>query len=303
MNVFLTGATGYVGSRVAKRLLSRDDSVTALVRSPEAKRTLTQQGIDAVIGDLAQPELFLPVVRQADAVIHTAFNHSGDFFEQVKVEKSALDAMLKALSGSNKPLIATSGTGVLGDTGRNPVDETFSVNWEFPASVRAQLEVACAEAAKMGVRTCVLRLPILVYGDGQSQFVPTLIQTAKRNGISYYIGNGTNRLSAVHVEDVADLYILALDQASAGSLYNVADNDSVSSRELAEAVAFVSGVDRVESTSLEQASQVVHPFTVLLLSMNNAISGAAAKRALGWQPGTHASLLKDLYHGSYAVQA
>jgi nucleoside-diphosphate-sugar epimerase len=298
----LTGATGYIGSRIASRLLSRGYSVTGLARSEAAKQNLEKRGMNAVIGDLAQPESFLDTVSRTDAVIHTAFNHSGDFFEEVNVEKIALDAVLTALEGSNKKLIITSGSGVLGDTGEKSVDETFPVPWEFPASVRAKVEVACIDAAAKGVHTCVLRLPVLVYGNGQSQFVPALIDTAKRNRVSYYVGDGTNRLSCVHVEDVADLFILALDKAPAGSLYNVANDVPVFSRELSEGIASAAQVNKIASVTIEEASQTIHPFVALLLSMNNSVTGEAAKQRFDWSPGTlYPSLLKDLYNGSYSV--
>lgn len=303
MNVFLTGATGYIGSRVADRLLGRGDSITALTRNNTARQKLEKQGMNVVISDLAQPESFIPAAKQADAIIHTAFNHSGDFFEEVDHEKNAVDAILTALKGSNKKLITTSGSGVLGDTGNKPAEEFFPVDWEFPASVRAKMEIACTSAADEGVHTCVLRLPVLVYGNGKSQFIPALINSAKHNQTSYYVGDGSNRLSCVHVEDAADLYVLALDKAPAGSLYNVANDMTVSSRELSEAIASAAQIHSVESTTLEQFSQLVHPFVALLLSMNNAITGKAAKQDFNWSPGLlYPSLIKDLREGSYQIR-
>jgi len=304
MKVFLTGATGYVGARVAKRLKARGHSVVGLVRSEETRQKLRAQGMDAVVGDLAVPESFIEALRSADGVIHTAFNHAGDFFEEVKTEQRAIEAMLDALRGSGKPFVVTNGTGVLGDTGEVPADDSRVVNSEFPAAVRAEFETLLKEATSDNVRTVVLRLPILLYGYGQSVLLPVLVDTAKRTKVSYYIGEGQNRLSTAHVDDVADLFVLALEKAPAGSIFNVSVGEPVSGLELAKAICEAVGSDcQVESISFEKAGEVWNPFFALLLSMNNQVSGHGVVTKLGWQPSGKPTIIDDLTHGSYRLVA
>jgi nucleoside-diphosphate-sugar epimerase len=300
MRIFLTGITGYVGSRVAERLKKQGHSVVGLVRSDADQQRLQAQGVEVIKGDLSHHSLLAEVAQASDGVIHTAFNHAGDFLKEVMLERQAIEVMVDALGQSGKPFIATNGTGVLGDTGAMPVDESVAVNSEFPASVRAEFETLLKDAVPNGVRTVVLRLPILLYGYGQSVLLPTLVETAKRTQVSYYIGEGTNRLSTTHVDDVADLFVLALEKAAAGSIYNVSGGDSVSGFELASAVCEAIGNScRLESTSFEKAQEIWNPFAALLLSLNNQVSGQQAMTELNWKPRNIPTLLDDLKHGSY----
>jgi len=299
MKVLLTGATGYIGSGVAEKLRARGHEVTAFVRGEEKKRSVEAQGMDAVIGTLEDPTALVEAAQEVDAVIHTAFDHTSDFFKGVEVEGRALDALLVSLKGSGKTLIGTSAAGVLGDTGETPADEDTSLPDEeaWPVARRGRLESKLIDAAP-DLRTIVLRLPVLVYGHGASQFPPMLIRTAKETGTSYYVGDGTNKLSAAHVDDIADLYVLALEKASPGTLYNVAAGDPVEPRAMAEAVKEAAGVDKTESISEEEAGELWNPFVALLLSLNFWLSGDKAERELGWMP-KGPSLLDDLRSGSY----
>ena len=298
MEVLLTGATGYVGKQVAAKLTASGHSVTGLVRSEDEARKLEATGIRAVLGDLNTPLTVLEAARRVDAVVHTAFGHGGDFFDEVEVEQTCIDTLLAGLAGSGKTLVATSAAGVLGDTGDVPLDEDAPlpsvVDW--PVAKRAALETKLNSAAT-DLCTVVLRLPVLVYGDGGSQFPPMLIQTAKTEGVSYYVGKGSNKISAAHVADIAELYVLALENAPSGSLYNVAA-EALKTKELAEAVKEAAEVNATESLSVEQAGKIWNPFTALLLSMNFQVSGEKAKRELGWSP-QRISLLDDLTAGSY----
>jgi len=193
---------------------------------------------------------------------------------------------------------------VLGDTGTVPADDGFAVNPEFPAAVRAEFETLLKEATSDNVRTVVLRLPILLYGHGQSVLLPVLVDTAKRTGVAYYIGKGQNRLSTAHVQDAAELFVLALEKAAAGSIFNVSVGEPVSGVELAKAVCEAVGGDcRVESISFEKAGEVWNPFFALLLSMNNQVFARRAMTELGWQPSGNPTLLNDLARGSYRQPA
>lgn len=299
MKILLTGATGYVGSRVSEKLRAKGHEVTAFVRSEEKRKGLEAQGLNLVVGRLEDPATLVQAAQEVDAVIHTAFDHVGDFFKGVEVEGHALDALLASLKGSGKTLIATSAAGVLGDTRGTPADEDTLLPDEqaWPVAKRGRLEAKLV-AAGSGLRTIVLRLPVLVYGRGASQFPPMLINTAKKMGTSYYVGDGTNKLSAAHVEDIADLYVLALEKAPSGSLYNVAAGEPVEPRAMAEAVKEAAGVDRTESIGQEKAGELWNPFVALLLSLNFWLSSEKAKRELGWTP-EGPSLLNDLRRGSY----
>lgn len=297
MNVLLTGATGYVGKQVAEKLTAGGHNVTGLVRSEAKARELGAAGMGAVLGDLSAPLTVLEAAKRVDAVVHTAFDHGGDFFDQVEVEQRFIDTLLAGL-GSGKTLVATSAAGVLGDTGDEPVmeDAPLPPVADWPVAKRGALETKLSAADDL--RTIVLRLPVLVYGDGGSQFPPMLIQTAKARGVSYYVGEGNNKISAAHVADIAELYVLALENAPSGSLYNVAA-EALKTKELAEAVMEAAEVDATESLSVEQAGEIWNPFTTLLLSVNFQMSGEKAKRQLGWSP-QRVSLLEDLTSGSYA---
>ena len=299
MKVLLTGATGYVGSRVVEKLEGRGHEVVAFVRSEERRAGIEARGMGAVVGWLEDPSTLIDAAREVDAVVHTAFDHAGDFFAAVDAEARALGALVPALSATGKTLVATSAAGVLGDTGATPADEDAPLPDEeaWPVAKRGRLEAQLMDVSP-GLRTVVLRLPVLVYGHGASQFPPLLINKAKEMGVSYYLGKGENKLSAAHVDDIAELYALALENAPVGSLYNVAAGEPVETRELAEAVAQAAGVDRVGNTDQEKAGDLWNPFVALLLSMNFWLSAEKAKRELGWRP-QEMSLLEDLKHSSY----
>jgi nucleoside-diphosphate-sugar epimerase len=299
MHVFLTGATGYLGSHAAIRLLAAGHSVTGLARNEAAAAKLVRSGIAPVHGDLRQPALLADAARRADAVIHAAFSHdTASFEEALRLDREATDALTGALAGTGKPLIATSGSGLLGDTGPTPVDESFPVNPAFLLAPRVAAERDVIGAAARGVRAVVLRFPLYVYGNGGSVFVPWLIQQGRKTGFVPYIGTGDHRSSAVHVEDAADLYLRALERAPAGSLYHGAAEHGVSARALAEAIGRAQGLP-ARSVPLEQAAADWGPRMAAFLSMNNQTASERAVNDLGWQPRAATTLLADVEFGSY----
>lgn len=303
MHYFVTGGTGYLGSRIVSRLLARGDTVVGLARNSTAEQKLRAARIEPYVGDLARPSDFLKLLKAVDGVILTAFDHSGDWWAAVEQERAVAHAVAKALAGTDKPLVATTATGVVGDTGPVPVDESFPGQSDFPARPRMAVEHDLKRAADNGVRTVVIRPAVLLHGHGGSQFAPLLVHSAKATGISGYVGEGKNRIAAAHVDDVADLYVLAADGAPAGSVYNAAGAD-VSTLELADAVnAAVGGSATVESVTSEKAVELWTAFPALLLGINNRTSGERARKELGWRPyvGTP-SLLDDLATGSYAMR-
>ena len=294
MTIFLTGASGYLGAGIARRLMQAGHDVVGLVR----RAGTAPAGVREVSGDLKDPASFVDACATADAVIHTAFGHDDDFGAAVAVERAAVDAVLAALKGSDKPVILSSAAGVLGDTGPMPAGERAPVSTDFPAGIRGFLEDR-VRAGGDGVRISAMRLPVLVYGDGGSQLVPALIAAARRDGVSRYVGDGTNRLSTVHVDDAADAYVAALHRAGQGRIYNLSA-ETVTGADLAHAVARAAGVTRVEGGPLAEAQAAIHPFLALLMSMTFDLDPSATRTDLNWRP-AGPSLLQDLRTGSYAT--
>jgi nucleoside-diphosphate-sugar epimerase len=299
MNIFLTGATGYLGSHLATRLLDAGHIVIGLARNEAAEAKLRPRGITPVRGDLHDPATLADAARHADAVIHTAFSHdSGSFEDALRLDRGATAAFVEALAGTGKPLIASSGSGLLGDTGPDPVDETFRIDPGFLLAPRAAAEQDVLRAAVRGVRAVVLRFPLYVYGNGDSVFVPWLIAQVRKTGAVPYVGTGEHRASAVHVEDAADLYLLALERAPAGSLYHGAAEHGVTARALAEAIGRAHHVP-ARSVSSSEAAREWGPRMAAFLSMTNQTASERAVAELGWQPRTGTTLLADVEFGSY----
>ncbi|MEM1047498.1 MAG: NAD-dependent epimerase/dehydratase family protein [Pseudomonadota bacterium] len=294
MRVFLTGSSGYLGTAIAEKLLGRGHRVAGLVRRPGS----APAGVEEAIGNLANPKEFLAGLAEADAVIHTAFDHRADFADAVAIEKAALEAMLSALSDRAIPVVLTSAAGLLGDTGGEPAPDSAPVSPDFPARIRGYVEEWCRTRTE-GPFLTAIRLPVLVYGRGGSQFLPLLLETARRDGISRYVGAGTNRLSAVHVDDAASAYVAALEVGQAGGVINLSA-ETVTGAGLAALIGRAASIDRVESASLETAQAAIHPFAALLLSMNFDLRVDAAKSRLNWAP-QGPSLFDDVVTGSYSV--
>lgn len=300
MKVLVTGATGYLGSRVVQALTARGHQVAGLVRGLDGADRLRRTGIEPVLGDLAQPTSFTAAALAADGVIHTAFGHGTDFMAAVDEERRAVRVLIEVLVGTGKRLVASTATGVLGDAGPEPVDESFPGQPDFPGRVRMGVEEDLKAAAARGVRTSVVRPATLVHGHGASQFVPMLVAAARRTGVAGYLGEGRNRLAAVHVDDLADLFVRALEQAEPGAIYNGAGAD-VSTLELAQAIAAGNPGLRAASLAPEQATGAWGAFPAMLLGISNRASGKRARRELGWAPyAATPSLVQDLSAGSYA---
>lgn len=304
MRYLVTGASGYLGSRVVARLIARGHHVLGLARSENAAAIITGLGAEPVIGDLADPEVWLPVARTADCVVHTAFDHGGDFMEAVEEERRTVGALVEAFGGTGRLIVGTTATGVLGDTGPDgPVDETFPGQTSFPARVRMAVEEDLQAAAARDVRAVVIRPAILVHGHGASQFVPHLVAAAHRSGVAAYNGEGSNRITTVHVDDLADLYALAVERAPAGSIYNAAGGE-ISTRALAEALAAGKAGLRTASVTPDAAAGIWGAFPAMLLGIENRAAGTRACRELGWSPyAATPSLADELRFGTYVARS
>jgi nucleoside-diphosphate-sugar epimerase len=305
MKIFLIGATGFIGNAVAKRLLQEKHVVVGLVRSKEAKEKLQQQGIVPYLGTLDEPTKLLPMIKEADVVIYAAYGYEkAERTEQELLSgKSHLTDLLQAMHGSNKQFIFTSGTGVFPDTGdRIYTEQTIftPINSSLNMARRA-LEIEVQAAAQHKVHSIVLRPPT-AYGNGGSLMIPRfLLDHALKTGDSIYCtGTENNKWSAVHVDDLADLYLLAIDKAAAGSLYNAASESGITTLAIAESISRSAGLfGKTKAVSLEKAQEIFGHWANWW-ALNNQCSGEKAKTELGWAP-SRLSMLADIEKGSYRV--
>lgn len=304
MHIFLTGATGYVGARIARRLLENGHTVSGLARSSESAAKLSHTGVTPHEGDLARPETLAAGAKNADGVIHTAFGNDFDNFGgMVETDLAALEALVGALAGTGKPLIASNGSAFLGDTGDALADETRPADETSYFAPRARPDRRLQEAASQhNLRAAVLRLPFFVYGDNGSVFAPALLHFARQAGRSIYVGAGDNRASAVHVEDAARAYVLALEKATPGAIYHLADGSGPTFRQIAHAVSDNLGVP-IQSVDRAEAEAVWGPGLTAFFTISNQLDASKARRELGWEPAPgRPSLLDDLARGSYKAK-
>lgn len=297
MKVFLTGASGYVGSVVAEKLKGKGYEVAGLARKDAAEAKLRERKIQPVRGDLQDFENLKKAASEADAVIHTAFSHNfSDYNDAVKLDRNVIAAFAESLLGTNKPFIATSSSAILGDTRGNEADEDYPFDQSSPRLLRGEAERDVLQLSSKGIRGIVLRLPLFVYGRGGSSFVPFMIRQAQDAGAANYVETGEQKVSAVHVEDAADLYVLALETSTAKGLYNVAA-ESVSLRDLNEAIARLLNV-RAQGITKERAKESFGKMFDFL-SINNQLSAEKARRELGWRANANKTILDDIENGSY----
>jgi nucleoside-diphosphate-sugar epimerase len=290
MNIFLTGATGYIGSAVADALLKAGHSVTGLARSDEAAGQLHLKGITPHRGDLTSPATLRDAASALDGVIHTGTTNDG------RLDQAAIRAMLEAMNGSGKPFVYTSGVWVLGATGDKIADEGAPVNPVALVAWRPVVERMVLESAQQGVRAIVIR-PAVVYGRGGG-ILADLVRSARENGAARYVGTGDNHWPTIDVDDLADLYLRAFERATAGTLLHAADTFAYRVREIAAAASAGAGSDsRTESWPLDQARKTLGAYADALV-LDQRVSAAKATTMLGWRPRA-TGVLDDLRRGSY----
>jgi nucleoside-diphosphate-sugar epimerase len=294
MKVFLTGATGYIGSAVAEKLRAAEHELTGLARSDAAASRLTAAGVRPVQGDFSDTKSVGSAARAADAVISMATTYDP------AVDGPAIDAILDALAGSNKPFIYTSGIWSHGDTGGKVVDETAPPQPAELVKWRQAVEDRVREGARRGVRTVVIR-PAIVYGRGGG--IPAgFVESARKEGSARYVGTGQNRWPFVHVDDLADLYLLALENASPGSLLLGVSGPSHPVRDVAAAASRGAGAGgRTTAWPLEEARKSLGPYADALV-LDQQATGRRAEETLGWKP-RGPGVLEDMERGSYARSA
>ena len=294
MLIFLTGATGYIGGAVAEALQQAGHQVIGLARTAEKAKQLESRGIRAHLGDLLKPETVASAARNADGVIHTANTNDAN---SPQADLAVVRAILAALEGTGKPFVYTSGVWVLGSTGTAAATEETPVKPTPLVAHRPAIEQEVLGAQGRGVRAVVIR-PALVYGRGGS--IPAMLtKSARETGATRYVGDGSNRWPFVHVEDLAQLYVRAVEKARAGSLYNAAHGPSYRVAEVAEAASLGAGAKgKTQSWPLEEARKAMGPFADAL-ALDQQVSGDKAKKELGWTPQA-GSVLDDLKTGSYS---
>lgn len=292
MKIFLTGATGYIGAAVAKALGVARHTVVGIARSVEADQKLRDAGIVSHRADLSHPESLTGVAESCDAVISTGTTNDG------RLDEAAVTCMLQQFKGSRKPFLYTSGVWVLGDTGGLVVDETAPLNPIPMVAWRAGVEKLVQGAAAGNIRSAVIR-PAIVYGHRRG--IPAMfLESAQQSGAPRYVGTGANHWPMVHVEDLADLFVLAL-AAPAGSLFHAGDGTAFRVKEIAEAASFGAGAGgRTESWPLDDACKTLGPFADALV-LDQQVSSEKARRDLGWRP-HRPYILDDLRAGSYAAE-
>ncbi len=284
MNVFITGAAGFIGGSVATRLLQEGDQVRGLVRTQEQADHVQQHGITPVIGTLEDSEVLSREAKQADAVINAA---SSDHLVSV-------ETLLNALAGSGKVFIHTSGSSVIGDNARGEWKSDTVFAEDTPVTVvpekapRAALDKLIRDAAQRGVRSVIL-CNTMIYGTGlgvspNSVQIPPLVAQAQKSGIARYVGQGVNVWSNVHIRDVVELYLLALKNAPAGSFYFV-ENGEASYADIVAAIATRLQLGAPQSWPVEEAiKEWGFGHAVYSFGSNSRVTAAKARKELGWKP-------------------
>ena len=289
MRVFVTGATGFIGSQIVPELLKAGHRVLGLTRSDAGARSLVAAGAEAHRGNVEDLESLRTGAAKSDGVIHTAFNHDfSKFVQNCENDRLAIEAMGEALAGSNRPLLITSGT-AMGSVaqGQLATEDFFNPNAPNP---RKASEIAGIAVAERGVNVSVVRLP-QVHDPVKQGLITYLVQIAREKGVSAYLGDGLNRWPAAHVLDVARLYRLALEKAVPGSRYHAVAEEGISVREIA---AVIGRRLKVPVVSIAPDQAAAHfGWLGMFADHDMPASSALTRERLGWHP-TGPGLIADL---------
>jgi len=294
MRIFVTGATGFIGTPTVKELISAGHKVLGMARSDAGAKSLAAIGADVHRGSLEDVDSVRKGATTSDAVIHLGFLHDfSKFKENCEIDRQAIEALGSVLAGSDRPLMVTSGTAGLATPGQVATEDTvLPPDFPFP---RVSEQTALALVAK-GVNASVMRLP-QVHNTVKQGLVTYLIAVAREKGVSAYLGEGRNRWAAAHVLDVASLYRLALEKHEAGAKYHAVAEEGVAMRDIAEVIGKGLKVP-VESLSTDEA-RAHFGFLSMFASHDLRASSAQTRKKLGWNP-TGPGLIADLERVRYA---
>ena len=294
MRVFVTGASGFVGSAVVPELIAAGHQVLGLARSDSSAQALEAAGAQVHRGELDNLESLRTGAESADAVVHLAFKHDfTDYAGAVEADRRAIDTLGGVLAGSDRPLVVTSGLAGFGFGRTMTEDDDAS-----PDSPRFSEHAALAFASRR-VRVSVLRLPPSVHGEGDHGFVPRLIDIAREKGVAAYPGDGSNRWPSVHRHDAARLFRLALESAPSGARLHAIDDEGVPVRDIAAAIGRHLGLP-VTSIAAERAFDHFG-WLGAFFSMDVPASSTITRELLGWRP-MHQGLLEDMEQGHYFAE-
>ncbi|WP_210515224.1 SDR family oxidoreductase [Hymenobacter terricola] len=290
MRIFLTGATGFIGSAIIQELLGAGHQVLGLTRSEAGAQALLAAGAEVHRGSLEDLDSLRSGAAAADGVIHTAFIHDFSQYQAAAAtDQRAIETLGAALAGTQRPLVVTAGLAGLA-TGRPGTEE------DVPAGMGRTSEPAALALLPQGVRAMVVRLASSVHDAGDHGFVPYLIGLARQKGESAYLGEGLNRWPAVHRLDAARLFRLALEKGTAGACYHGAADEGIALRDLAAVIGRHLNVPVVSKSAEEAADHF--GWMGAFAGLDMAASSALTQQWLGWHP-THVGLLADLEQGDY----
>jgi nucleoside-diphosphate-sugar epimerase len=296
MRIFVTGATGYIGSAVVRELLDAGHQVVGLARSDRAAGALTAAGAEVYRGTLDDPSSLHDGAAAADGVIHLAFNNiseTTDFAASLQADLRAVEAIGAALDGSGRPFAVTSGTFMVATPGRVITEEDPGT----PGMPRVEAENVTLSLAQRGVRSSVVRLAPSVHGEGdKAGFISTLIGIARAKGVSAFVGDGSNHWPAVHRLDAARLFRLAVEAAPAGSRLHGAGEGGIAFRDIAEAIGGQLNLPVVSVAAEDAAGHF--GFLSGFVSVDNPTSSALTRERLGWRP-EGPGLIADIEEGHY----